>query len=523
MVDDNEPQLYSAQVDELLVLCEEVMRATPEGARRFIEPAPGVLARAKSKQHSLAFGRRGSGKSSLLRKAASDLTVDRRPIAFVDMETFKGHSYPDVLISVLIKSLQEFKKWLEQAATAPATKKSFWTKLFGSTPNRPPFNKSATAALQKKLNAIIENLEVHLATPETAQMREKQVDSNEKSRAMDAEAGVSSPLAFAKGSLSGLDKLTGTKERESSYTSHKIEYLHQNILKFQSFFQELSGLSDGAAFLILDDLYHIRKADQAKVLDYFHRIAKGNGLWLKVGTIKHRSQWYQHSDPPIGMKLGDDIKEINLDISLEKFSTLRDFLRTILENLMREAPPVSIRELINPTAIDRLIIASGGVTRDFIGIFSGAISQARNRGKKHYRGPKVGAEDVNLATGDYDPIKREEFKVDTDSERDVLEAAFQRLVAFCTTKSKCNVFLIPQALVGPSRAAIDQLIDLRLIHPVKSRVTLKKGGTELYEAYMLDLSQYTAARKVREFDIVDLAGSDKDEKIRRTSLIYRGE
>jgi hypothetical protein len=70
---------------------------------------------------------------------------------------------------------------------------------------------------------------------------------------------------------------------------------------------------------------------------------------------------------------------------------------------------------------------------------------------------------------------------------------------------------------------LDQLIDLRLIHPVKSRVTLKKGAAgELFEAYMLDLSQYTAARKVHEFQIVDLNASDKDEIIRRSSLIYSG-
>ena len=78
---------------------------------------------------------------------------------------------------------------------------------------------------------------------------------------------------------------------------------------------------------------------------------------------------------------------------------------------------------------------------------------------------------------------------------------FRSSANFCTTKSKCNVFLVSQSLAGPVRAAIDQLIDLRLIHPVKSRVTLKQGGTELFEAYMLDLSQYSAARKLREFDI----------------------
>nr|WP_131515309.1 ATP-binding protein [Pseudomonas chengduensis] len=131
-------QLDLEQVDDLLILCEEVMRATPEGSKRFIEPAPGVLSRAKSKQHNIIFGRRGSGKSSLLRKTAADLTLDRRPIAFVDMETFKGHTYPDVLISVLIKSLHEFKKWIDTAATTPASKKSFWHKLFGTLPLRPP-------------------------------------------------------------------------------------------------------------------------------------------------------------------------------------------------------------------------------------------------------------------------------------------------------------------------------------------------------------------------------------------------
>lgn len=514
-------QLYSPEVDGLLVLCEEVMRATPEGAHRFIEPAPGVLSRATSKQHSIIFGRRGSGKSSLLRKTAADLTVDRRPIAFVDMETFKGHSYPDVLISVLIKSLQEFEKWLDGAAITPATKKSFWKRFFDALPKRPPFNKTKTAALKNRLTEMIKALEQQLREPESASKQVKVVSTKEKnvSVALSVAGGAHVAKVDAKSAVGG--KASDSTEEQSAYMSHKVEYLHQNILTFQNFFGDLSELSDGSSFLILDDLYHIRKSDQPKVIDYFHRIAKGNGLWLKIGTIKHRSQWYQHSDPPMGMKLGDDAKEINLDVSLEKFDTLREFLRKILNNLMAEKPPLSIRELINPTAIDRLTIASGGVVRDFIGIFSSAIAQARNRGRNDHRGPKIGAEDVNLASGDYDPIKREEFKLDTAEDREQLEEAFDRLVAFCTQESKCNVFLVSQKLTGPERSAIDQLIDLRLIHPVKSRVTLKRGAAgELFEAYMLDLSQYTAARKVHQFQIVDLSGRERDETIRKSSLIY---
>jgi len=452
---------------------------------------------------------------------AADLTVDRRPIAFVDMETFKGHSYPDVLISVLIKSLYEFKKWLENAATAPATKKSFWNRLFGTSPQRPPFNRAKTTELIDGLKKTIQNLEEQLTAPESAAIvkTEKVGQQSSDSAAAKAEIG-------AGGSTVGAEKSTSksaeaSSERQLSYVSHKIGYLHQHIIGFQRFFQDLAALSDGPGFLVLDDLYHIKREDQPKVIDYFHRVAKGNGLWLKIGTIKHRSEWYKHSDPPMGMKLGDDAKEINLDISLEKFEILRDFLRKILTNLLAEIPPLTIGGLLNRTAIDRLIIASGGVTRDFIGIFSNSIGQARNRGEEHHRGPKIGAEDVNLATGEYDPIKREEFKLDTDEDRVQLEEAFSAIRAFCTEKAKCNVFLVSQKLDGSIRESLDQLIDLRLIHPVKSRVTLKTGATgEIFEAYMLDLSQYIAARKVHDFRIVDLGGDDKDEFIRKASLVY---
>src|ERR1700716_1345298 len=94
--------LDSPEVERLWILVGEATRASEEGVKRFIEPAHGTLRRAVNKRHHIIFGRRGSGKSSLLRKAAADLTLDRRPIAHVNLETFKGHSYPDVLLSVLL-------------------------------------------------------------------------------------------------------------------------------------------------------------------------------------------------------------------------------------------------------------------------------------------------------------------------------------------------------------------------------------------------------------------------------------
>lgn len=97
--------LASAEMTHLLTLVEEATRSSEEGVQFFVEPAEGALRRATSRRHHMIFGRRGSGKSSLLRKASADLTGERRPMAWVDLEAFKGHSYPDLLISVLMKTL----------------------------------------------------------------------------------------------------------------------------------------------------------------------------------------------------------------------------------------------------------------------------------------------------------------------------------------------------------------------------------------------------------------------------------
>lgn len=240
--DEGESQLSLDAVDQLLVLCEEVTRATPEGARRFIEPAPGVLSRAKAEQHNIILGRRGSGKSSLLRKMAADLTVDRQPIAFVDMETFKGHSYPDVLISVLIKSLREFKKWLDGAATNPATKTTFWKRLFGTTPKRPAFNKKTTAELVERLQALISELERQLVAPESAAIVKTQKLENDSAVEGAIETEIGGQGAKVSTDVSLRSSVATSSEQTSTYVSHKVAYLHQHIIAFQAFFNDVYQL-----------------------------------------------------------------------------------------------------------------------------------------------------------------------------------------------------------------------------------------------------------------------------------------
>jgi hypothetical protein len=154
--------LDTSEVESLVTLVEEAARSTAEGVKRFVEPAQGTLRRATNKRHHMIFGRRGSGKSRLLRKAAADLTIDRRPIAYGDLEAFKAHSYPDVLLSILISTFREFENWLRTAAIHPAHKTTFWQWLFGTKPQRPPFNRKQAEQLANELRSQVSELEGQL-------------------------------------------------------------------------------------------------------------------------------------------------------------------------------------------------------------------------------------------------------------------------------------------------------------------------------------------------------------------------
>jgi len=309
--------LNSPQVSDLIVVVKESYRSTKRGVKYFIEPAVGTLSQATSRVHSIVFGRRGSGKSSLLRKAAADLTVDRRPIAFIDLESFKGHAYPDVLLSVLIQTFQEFEQWLRTAAVNPSTKTSFWNNLFGRIPQRSAFNKKETENLANLLKEKIEELTKVLNSSD--QMNIQRVHKNELQSKVgaDVSGSLGSPVAQIKSEMSAAGSQTNIEEIKEIFQENKIDFLHRQILDYQNIFIEMSRISDGDSYLFLDDLYYIKRSDQAKLVDYFHRIAKGNNLWLKVGTVRHRSTWYVKGDPTYGLKLGDDAHEINLDLTLE--------------------------------------------------------------------------------------------------------------------------------------------------------------------------------------------------------------
>ncbi|WP_322628113.1 hypothetical protein [Halothiobacillus sp.] len=225
------------------------------------------------------------------------------------------------------------------------------------------------------------------------------------------------------------------------------------------------------------------------------------------------------------MKLGDDADDIDLDVTLEKYSLAKDFLKKVLTKFSSEAGISNISDFITDGAFDRLVLASGGVARDFLSIFRRSIDVAREKGRGPSGTDKVSAEHVNIAAGEYDSSKREELRRDTSDgvEATSLESVFIKLKEFCLEKNNTNCFLVNKDEQGKEIDYIHELVDLKLIHLVRSRVTVSGRPGQIFEAYMLDLSQYAGARKRRNLKLIEFWRDGANEELRRALLIYKPE
>lgn len=80
--------------------------------------------------------------------------------------------------------------------------------------------------------------------------------------------------------------------------------------------------------------------------------------------------------------------------------------------------------------------------------------------------------------------------------------------------------MVEKDLPAEGYRQIQELVDLRLLHLVKSRVTVPDRRGKIYEAYLLDLSQYTGERKKRGLTILEFWKTGSEDELRRTALIY---
>lgn len=220
----------------------------------------------------------------------------------------------------------------------------------------------------------------------------------------------------------------------------KEQYLERALTEFRDLLGRASERSAGG-FIFVDDLYQLKRSDQPLVVGYLHRLVKDTDLWLKIGSIRYSTVTFKPGDPPRGMQIGHDAHVVALDRGLRHIKSTQAFLEKILFRIAEQAS-VDIKELLTEETRKRLVLAAGGVARDYLRLVWGAINEARNRGVTAKAGShRVIVEDVNQAAGLLAPTKLDDLREDEPAEAVILERLVRRLTEFCRAR-KSAFFLI---------------------------------------------------------------------------------
>jgi len=461
----------SPKINDFLVHLDEILREdrSRPPAYRFIDL--GFVSQLSSKTHHVVFGRRGSGKSALLRELENRLSgLEERKTILVDVESIAQKSYPNVIIEILLIILRDL---LEQ------TKSGFLGRLIR---NR----------LSAKIRAMIKDLEHLRQRADIA----KHLVSGQVRQTLGREVGEELTVVtnILKLAAKVSDSKTVTAEEKFEETFEKIRVLFNKVGDYRELIRRFLGRkSIEALYILVDDFYQIDLLHQPLVADYLKRLFRGIPCYLKIATVRNRSLLFvKNSLFEAGLQAEQDYRSVDLDFSLEDFQRAKDFLSAVLNNACEQKlSPLTADALFDFSGTSGLTIlteASGGNPRDLINILRIAIRSKQLSGTS----TPITYQDIREAVGSYHKILVQDaersfanFEILNAILREVIELCRKnRDIGFYVTKKDARDFPAIHSLLG-------QLVDSRFLHVLTRAYTISAQEGGVATAYVLPMAIYT--------------------------------
>ncbi len=378
-----------------------------------------------------------------------------------------------------------------------------------------------------------------LKEPQTAEhtVKELRSESRRTIRRLGGSGRIKMAIPHKAGTGSGSVDAGVTKESDQGNKTEAASEARYERTKMDGLSEASILISDvlGAAhdelraptLVVLDDFYHIRLVDQPEVLAYLHQVVKELDIYLKICGVKHRLNPYEDGDPPVGMQPDHDVDQFALEATLERFDSTKEFLEKVLAGIT-EKVNLDLDALITDGGRERLVLASGGVARDYLSAVRGALRNATERPASGTRiRNKITAEDVARAASALYEQKQEELKKDAGEEAEALRLRLSEIIDFAVETNRTNVLLVEATKLQEEAwgKQIQGLVDLRLLHKVETLSTKRGGETyagRKFTAFTLDLAAWTSTRSER-IAPMDFWKTSEKQKMRQEKLIYTPE
>ena len=455
---------------------------------------------ALARQNHAIFARRGCGKTLLLHQSSKGLPATAGAV-YLNCEDFKRHSFPNVLIEILRSLFLELDKHLIG-----------W---FGRKQRSKQIVKLILARLSK-LQAQDDERRDEIRTKESSNV-------SDEFRLEGAIGRGPIKLSGTAGSKSG-----ASEEIEKTYAVYqdKLRELDHWLPELKREIRELIASSSNKTtiYLQIDDLYHLRRTDQAFVVDYVHRLCKDTPLYFKIATLRHASNLYADKQgQPIGAQERHDYQSINIDYTFSDFDRTRQQNWDILVAFAKlsDMNETQLDALFKGQGFDRLVMAGGGVPRDVLSLFLEVLGSLNVE-----KGERIGKDEVRLLSRANFERRIDELKQDSqDEEQGDLIKGIYLIRKFCLDRMT-NVFTVSERALQENddlKALLYRLMDYRIIHNCATALTHKsEPGT--FQAFAIDIGCYAHLRKLQgRFNELDVSDRGAKEQMRSTPVLHTEE
>lgn len=527
--------INSEKLNALLPQIEEIRRrkivnAETDEIVTYIDTSEN-LAKLSVHNNHILYGRRGSGKTTLMSVAIKGVNNDV-PVVH-DLQSIRNLESDIIVLKILLKILTKVQslsadKYMVEVEEDYKSQYKGLRGLYKKITNKR--NKSVLESFERwtlfsnVINNFIDILhKIENSPPEiTYKIGTKLAKTTSTSQKtenifkLQSESQIKGEVKATYGFLSStLTSLTNISIN-SSYTveQEKEELLDINVEMEDSrtvtksilidnvkeamitIFNEFHDLTKKHIVLYLDDFYLIHLNKQPRILQYLHDIyknSKKNSFCFKVSTLPHRLRMNNEGESNFSHK--DDYSPINLDNDLSEIERQR---RHLLKIVCAVDPSLDLTHrdiesiFSNEEVLIFAVVASGGIPRDFLIMFGQLVKAAREDQREN-----IGKEHIYSVVRELRADKDNNNESDSDLTDEELRSALNKIEREIVGGLNTNVILYPAVLAKKDERLLNNLVNLRYLHVIKETTSSEKKKKEEFVAYLVDMSFYVTQKQMK--------------------------
>jgi len=491
------------------------LRAEYNTEKNYLEYYAGqeILDKVDSIKFQIIYGRRGTGKTHLLRALQEKLleTKGKSFPVYIDMRAYKPMIGNDDALYYALIILQEII--IEILKCVYENLDYIYSEYDGKE------QELIINRIKKKIVIILEKFNQHFDGDSFTKIGEVAIKINEVKK-------LATSLMLTK-----MPEFLGEKgiDKEIESTDERVKYI--SFAEISNALSELFEIIDiDRLFCLLDEWSEIPENSQYILAELIKRTFITLKVTVKIAAIPNRTKIL--SENRIGLEDGGDIFGYSLDnryiYELHPDNTRAFFNELLFKQLYIVAPELygifcsdderrPVHKFINSffanQALREILIASSGIPRDFLNIFIASYNNFyATSSYKH-----IAVADVRNATIEWYEVDKKKTVDANNNAKILLDKIIEDILV---AKKRCH-FLIPEKF--EKMKELNDLIDLRVVHLRKKGISHKGNKGVVYNVYYLDYACYTSTNlyhnRINTNLLSEIETIDNFRDIRRVSLV----